>query len=107
VWGFLGYSVGSEERKEAGLEVDSLAIKVVSLRGQSGGLAKSLGLAKGDLIVSLAGTSPLLTLEQFKSEVLRRYAPGDEVCVEILRAGQRLELRGSFPDWWTSDRSVP
>lgn len=107
VWGFLGYSVGSEERKEARLEADSLAIKVVSLRGQTGGLAKALGLAKGDLIVSLEGDSPLLTLEQFKSELLRRYAPGDEVHVGILRSGQRLELRGTFPDWWTSDRSVP
>jgi hypothetical protein len=107
VWGFLGYSVGSEERRSAGLESDSLAIKVVSLRGQSGGVAKALGLAKGDLIVGLAGESRLLTLEQFKSQMLKTYAPGDEIRLEVVRGGQRHELTGRFPDWFTSDRTVP
>ena len=106
-WGFLGYSVGSEERRTAGLEADSLAIKVVSLRGQSGGVAKALGLVKGDLIVRLAGESRLLTLEQFKSEMLKRYAPGDEIRIEVVRGGERHELTGRFPDWFTTDRTVP
>jgi S1-C subfamily serine protease len=107
VWGFLGYSVGSEERRAAGLEADSLAIKVVSLRGQTGGVAQALGLAKGDLIVSLAGSSRVLTLEQFKSELLKSYAPGDEIRLEVWRAGSRRELTGRFPPWFTTDRTVP
>jgi serine protease Do len=107
VWGFLGYSVGSEERRTAGLESDSLAIKVVSLRGQTGGVAQAVGLVKGDLIVGLAGNSRLLTLEQFKSEMLKRYAPGEEIRLEVLRGGERHELRGRFPPWFTTDRTVP
>lgn len=107
VWGFLGYSVGSEERRTAGLESDSLAIKVVSLRGQTGGVAQAVGLAKGDLIVGLEGQTRLLTLEQFKSELLKRYTPGDEIRLEVLRNGKLHKLQGRFPPWFTTDRTVP
>ncbi len=107
VWGFLGYSVGSEERRTAGLEGDSLAIKVVSLRGQTGGVAQAVGLAKGDLIVGLEGQTRVLTLEQFKSELLKRYAPGDEIRLEVLREGKPRALQGRFPPWFTTDRTVP
>jgi len=107
VWGFLAYPLGQEERKTAGFPEGRLAIKVVSLRGQTGGVARALGLQKGDLIVSLAGDERPRTLEQFKSEVLRRYGPADKMEVTVLRDGQRHNLTGPFPEWFTPDRSVP
>lgn len=103
--GFLGYALGREERRTAKLPDGRLAIKVVSLRG--GGLAGNLGLEKGDLIVSLAGRSDERTLDDFKSDLLRRYAPGDKVRLTVLRDGKSLELTGPFPPWDTTDTSVP
>lgn len=107
VWGFLAYPLGQEERKTAGIPAGQLAIKVVSLRGQTGGLARILGLQKGDLIVALEADGKHRTLEQFKSEVLCRYVPGDDMQITVVRDGKQKVLTGSFPDWFTPDRSVP
>ncbi|MCY2965300.1 MAG: PDZ domain-containing protein, partial [Planctomycetota bacterium] len=107
VWGFLGYPVGQEERKTTDIPEHALAIKVVSLRGQSGGVARALGLQKGDVIVSIEDDTRARTLEQFKSELLGRYGPGDTMRLKIRRGTETIELSGEFPDWFTSDRTVP
>jgi len=107
VWGFLGYSLGTEERREAGLGGETLALKVVSLRGQAPGLAQALGLQKGDLILALEGETQKLTLEQFKSKVIGRYRPGSPLEWRVLRGGREVEVKGVFPNWHSSDRTVP
>ena len=88
-----------------------LAIRVVSLRGAAStgvpSLAGNLGLQKEDLIVSLAGHDEARPLEEFKSDLIRRYGPGDRIQMVVLRNGERVELEGRFPDWHTSDTSVP
>jgi S1-C subfamily serine protease len=109
--GFLGYPLGGEERRTAKFPVDRLAIRVVSIRADAAtgtrGLAGNLGLEKGDLIVSLAGHDEARSLDEFKSDLVRRFSPGEKVVMLVLRDGQRVELEGPFPDWHTSDTSVP
>ena len=103
--GCLAYPLGREERRKAGLPDDRLAIKVLSLRGK--GLASSVGLLKGDLIVAHDGNQSSRSFEEFKSDLLRRYDPGDSVRLTVLREGETIELEGPFPDWQTTDTSVP
>lgn len=103
--GFLAYPLGKEERKSEGFSQEGMLIKVVSLRGK--GLADSLGLQKGDFITSLAGRNEPRTFDDFKSDLLRRYRPGDRVQLSVLRKGKTIELEGAFPEWYTTDTSVP
>jgi serine protease Do len=103
--GFLGYPLGREERQKGMLPDDRLAIRVVSVRGA--GMAANVGLEKGDLIISLAGRLQARTLEQLKSDLLRHYSPGNLVRLSVLRDGKKVELAGPFPNWHTTDRSVP
>jgi len=103
--GFLAYAVGREERRSGNLPDDKLAIKVVSIRGQ--GLAENVGLHKGDLIVSLDERDEPRTFDEFKSDLLRRFSPGDSVRLTVLREGALRTLEGRFPDWHTSQTQVP
>lgn len=103
--GFLGYALGQEERKAAGLPENQLAIRAVSIRGR--GLAENVGLSKGDTIVALEGHTAIRSFDDFRSDLLRTYAPGDRVRMTVLRDGKSVPLQGRFPDWHTSDTSVP
>jgi len=103
--GFLAYDLGREERRSEMLPEDRLFIKVVSIRGP--GLAASLGLEKGDFITALEGRRDDRSFEDFKSDLLRRYHPGDRVHITVLRKNREIELEGPFPDWHTTDTSVP
>jgi serine protease Do len=103
--GFLAYDLGREERRSGMLPDDRLFIKVVSIRGP--GLATNLGLEKGDLITALEGGRHDRSFEDFKSDLLRRYFPGDRVRVTVLRNGAPVDLEGPFPDWLTTDTQVP
>jgi len=103
--GMLGYALGKEETRTAGLPPDRLAIKVLSVRGK--GLAQNVGLEKGDLIIGIAGRSDARSYDQFKSDLLRLYEPGDQVRLHVLRGERELDLTGQFPDWHTTDTSVP
>jgi len=108
--GFLGYPLGAEERRTAKFADDALAIRVVSIRASSTGrpnLAGNLDLRKGDLIVSLAGHEEPRSLDELKSDLIRRFLPGDKIKVTVLREGARIDLEGRFPEWYTSETSVP
>ena len=103
--GMLAYGRGPEERAKAGLPPDTMAIRVVSVRGD--GLSNTLGLQKEDLIIELGGRNVERTFEEFKSDLLRLYVPGDTVEVMVLRDGERQRLRGEFPAWQTRETAVP
>ncbi len=103
--GFLAYDLGREERRSAMLPDDRLFIKVVSIRGP--GLATNLGLEKGDLITALEGGRHDRSFEDFKSDLLRRYLPGDSVRLTVLRNDKSVDLEGPFPNWHTTDTHVP
>ena len=47
------------------------------------------------------------SFEEFKSDLLRRYLPGDRVRLTVLRNGAPVDLEGPFPDWHTTDTQVP
>ena len=102
---FRGYSLTRSQRKSEGLQEDQLAIRVVSVRNR--GLAKKLGLQKRDSIIALDGLSKRRTMEQFKSDLLNRYKPGDEVRITVRRDGKNITLKGPLPDWHTAETTVP
>lgn len=104
-WGFRAAALARFERREAGLPDSGLAIRVLSIKPR--GLAQSLGLQKGDVIVAVAGDSRERSLERLRSDLLRRYAPGDEVWITVRRGTNSLELQGPFPDWFTEETTVP
>ncbi len=103
--GFRGAPLSKSQRRELNLSQEMMAIQVFSIRPR--GFSAALGLQKGDIIISLAGQSRDVTTEHFRSDLLRRFAPGDEVRLTILRDGQSLELTGRLPDWFTEETSVP
>lgn len=53
-----------------------------------GSPAEKVGLAKGDIVISLAGT-PIDNLADFSAE-LKAHQPGDEVTVEVMRNGAKI-----------------
>jgi S1-C subfamily serine protease len=103
--GFLAYALGREERRSEKFPEDVLYIKVVSLRG--GGFGRNVGLEKGDYIIALEKNRAPRSFEDFQSDLLRRYLPGDTVRLTVLRTGKEVDLEGPFPDWHTTDTSVP
>ncbi|MDB5384472.1 MAG: hypothetical protein JWM11_118 [Planctomycetaceae bacterium] len=103
--GFLGYTLGGEGLAQAGFREGKSVLKVISLRPP--GLAKNLQLQKGDLIVSVGGNTEFRTMDHFKSRLLERYRPGDTVKLEIIRDGRTILAEGLFPDWFTTENSVP
>lgn len=108
--GFLGYPLDAEELRTGGLmdknaTAAPMALRVVSLRGE--GLAQSLGLRKDDVIVALEDQRKHRTLDDFKSDLLRRYSPGDLVTVTVQRDGQPIVLKGALPDWSLDVNGLP
>lgn len=104
-WGFRAAALAKFERREAGLSESGLAIRVLSIKPR--GLAKSLDLQKGDVIIALADDTRERTLDRLRSDMLRRFAPGDEVRLTVRRGEETLELRGKFPAWFTEETTVP
>jgi len=104
-WGFRAYPLLRTQLKELELPPDQLAIRVISVRPF--GLSGALGLHKRDLIISLDGASRWRDFDEFKSDMLRRYRPGDKVRLTVLRGSEKKEFQGKFPDWHTDATSVP
>lgn len=104
-WGFRAAALAKFERREAGLPESGLAIRVLSVKPR--GLAQSLGLQKGDVITALADDTRERSLDRLRSDMLRRFGPGDEVRMTVRRGEQTLELRGPFPAWFTEETTVP
>lgn len=104
-FGFRGYALARSQRRRMKLSADALAIRIVSVRGK--GLAASLGLRTGDTILKADGKTGHRTLEQLKSDLVRRHRRGSIVRILVLRNGKRVTLRGRFPEWRTEETSVP
>ena len=104
-WGFRAAALAKFERREAGLPETGLAIRVLSVKPR--GLVQALGLQKGDVITALADDTRERTLDRLRSDMLRRFAPGDEVRLTVRRGEETLELRGKFPAWFTEETTVP
>lgn len=85
--------IDSADRGRGGIPLDGMALQVRHV-GQYGphAAAKNAGFQTGDVLVSFDGRNDLLT----DSDVLRYGAskkiPGDQVAIEIIRAGERRTL---------------
>lgn len=104
-FGMRGYSLTRSQRKELRLPEDRMAIRIVSVRDK--GLAADLGLRKKDTVVALGKLTAKRTLEELKSDLVRRHRAGDVVRLTVLRNGKRMVLTARFPDWKTEETSVP
>ena len=104
-WGFRAAALAKFERREAGLSETGLAIRVLSIKPR--GLAQGIGLQKGDVITALEDDARERTLDRLRSDMLRRFAPGDEVRMTIRRDAETVELKGKFPAWFTEETTVP
>jgi hypothetical protein len=104
-WGFRGAALAKFERRDAGLPESGLAILILSVKPR--GFSKALGLQKGDVIIALSGDSQERNLDRLRSDMLRRFAPGDELQLTVRRDAETLELKGRFPAWSTEETTVP
>ncbi len=104
-WGFRAAALAKFERREAGLPESGLAIRVLSIKPR--GLAKALDLQKGDIITALVDDTRERTLDRLRSDMLRRFAPGDEIRLTVRRGEEALTLSGKFPAWFTEESTVP
>ena len=104
-WSFRGAAMTETQRREGNLPLSGLALNVLSVTPS--GFAGALDLQKYDVILALNGDTRERSLEQLRSDLLRRFTPGDEVRLTIRRAEQTMELKGQFPGWFTEKTSVP
>jgi len=104
-WGIRAYPLSASQRDKEGYGRDQLALRVTWVRQR--GLAMVLKLEKKDVIVALEGKSTNRRLSEFQSDLLARYQPGDEVHVSVIRDGAEVELTGEFPQWHTTQDTVP
>ncbi|MCX7423955.1 MAG: PDZ domain-containing protein [Planctomycetia bacterium] len=104
-WGFRAAALTASQRRETNLPAEGLAIRVLSMKPR--GLAAAVGLQKDDVIIALDGEKRTRTLEQLRSDIIRRFSPGDEIQLTIRRGNETLEIKGQFPPWFTEETSVP
>ena len=104
-WGFRAAALAKFERRDAGLPETGLAIRVLSIKPR--GLAHALGLQKGDVITALANDTRERSLDRLRSDILRRFGPGDEVRLTVRRGETTLDLSGKFPAWFIDETTVP
>jgi len=104
-WGFRAAPMTASQRRDAQLPADGVAIRILSVKPR--GIAAILGLQKDDVLVAVDGEKRVRTLEQVRSDILRRFSPGDEIRLTIRRGEETLELKGKFPPWFTEETSVP
>lgn len=104
-WGFRGAALAKFERREANLPETGLAILILSVKPR--GLSQALGLQKGDVITALSGDSHERSLDRLRSDMLRRFTPGDTIQLTVRRGTEPLELTGKFPVWFTEETTVP
>lgn len=104
-WGLRAYALSPGQREKEGFRPDELAIRVTWVRDH--GLGKILELNKKDVIVALDGHSANRQFNEFQSDLLARYQPGDEIRITVVRDGKQLELTGEFPAWHTTEDTVP
>lgn len=104
-WGFRAAPMTASQRRDAQLPAEGLAIRILSVKPR--GIAAILGLQKDDVLVAVDGEKRVRTLEQIRSDILRRFSPGDEIRLTIRRGEETLEVKGKFPPWFTEETSVP
>ena len=87
-----------EERRQAGLTRDQMALKITYLFEYGEKIAaKRAGLKKGDTIVSFDGKDRPMTESELLAYALEQKRPGDRVTVTLLRDGTRKTVSYPLP----------
>lgn len=91
--GMILEDLANEERAKLGLNQDGLALFVKGL-GQYGkhAAAKNAGFQKGDVLVSIDGTTSRITEGELIGQLLQKHPPGNKVKATVLRDAKRIEL---------------
>ncbi len=105
LFGFRGYSLTRSQRRDLGMTPSQLAVRIVTVGAK--GLARQMGIRKRDTILALDKQTSRRSLEQLKSDILRRYSPGKTIRITVLRNGKRVNLQGRFPHWKYDDNLLP
>jgi hypothetical protein len=92
--GFGGKDLEAEEKRALGIAPDALAFRVDYIvdwgkARHLGEHAKSVGLRRGDVVVSAGGRSDLVGVQHFHAWWRLTRSPGETVAVEVLRGKQR------------------
>ena len=89
-------NLNDEDRRQAKLASDSLALKVVYLFEYGDRIAaKRAGLQKGDIIISFDGKDRVMTESELLGSILEQKRRGDYVSVTFLR--ERVRKTVSYP----------
>jgi len=91
--GMVLESVSADERQEAKLPAAGMALRVKHV-GQYGAhaAAKNAGIRPGDIVIGYDGRTDLPRETDVLAHSLSRRKPGDRVVVNLLRAGQKLDV---------------
>lgn len=84
-----GENLTPDEKKKLGLPERAAAFRQDKFVHSS---LKAIGLMKDDIIYALNGRPVDGTMEDFLGHVRREYLVGDRVTLNVIRAGQKLEL---------------
>ena len=68
---------------------------------------KLVGLMKKDVVIGVGSQFSDRRFNEFRSDLLTTYEPGDSVKLTVMRDGKRVQLKGTFPAWHTDEVSVP
>ncbi len=91
--GMILEDLANDDRTKQGIGNDRLALFVKGL-GQYGkhAAAKNAGFQKGDVIVTIDGTSSRITEGELIGQLLQKHMPGTKVNATVLRDGKRIDL---------------
>jgi S1-C subfamily serine protease len=85
----------AEEKKALGIDVDRLAFRQGNFVGRE---AQRAGLRQNDIIVGIDDRVLKLTARQFDVFVRLNYRPGQEVTLNVIRGGRRIDLPLRLPE---------
>ncbi len=80
----------AKAREAAGLAGGRLALRVTNVLRQ--GAAKDAGFRAGDVLVAVDGKSDPLAEDEFTVLIRTRHTLGAKIKIEVLRAGERVEI---------------
>lgn len=101
--GFGGPTLSAGEKQKLGLDPASFALRVQYLidwgeKAPRGVAAREAGLRKGDIVLRYAGQTDFASTEHFQTWVRLTCRVGQEVEIEVLRAGARVKLQMRLPE---------
>ena len=88
--GLSGEDLTADEKKQLGLSPTAMAFRHGNFPTRQ---ARQAGIQQNDIIIGIDGKLLEMTARQFDTHVRLNYRVGDMVTIQVLRGGQRLELK--------------